>query len=334
MSNRLGSLMAGQLVVALFFSCAWAQEVFRNPAMEANDDSQRAYIRGRQLAERGRFDEAAVELENAAKLKGGKCPECFQMLGQVDLQSGKYREAATAYRHAIDLKPANEAELHNALGVVLFLQHDKALYEPAAAEFRTSISMSQGRLVKAYYNLGHALLKAGQTDEALRVFKDFLDKDPNASEATEVRALIVDPKKAGEPFAPVFTVKTTDGKSLSLEKLKGKVVLLDFWASWCGPCRDDMPEVRKIWKRYGGDRFLIIGVNLDSNERDFRSYAEEEMITWPQYFEGRGWNNTIARLYGVNAIPHSVLIDQDGIIIHRGLRGGRLSNAIGELLKR
>jgi tetratricopeptide (TPR) repeat protein len=330
----VGRLAVIFLLSGFLFSITEARQVFRNPAMEPNDEAQKAYIRGRELAERGRFEEAAAEFQNAAKLRGGNCVECFQMLAQVELQSGKYREAAAAYRQAIELKPSNEAELHNALGVAFFLQKDKEGYESAVTEFRQAIDMSKGRVVKAYYTLGHALIKAGRPGEAKEAFRQYLEREPNASEAAEVRALIADPGKAGEPFAPVFSVKTTNGDEVSLEKLKGKVVLLDFWASWCKPCRADMPEIRKIWKKYGGDQFVIIGINLDRNRRDFDQYVKEEAVVWPQYFDGHIWDNKISLLYHVNAIPHSVLIDREGVIREIGLRGGRLSNAIGELLKK
>jgi len=128
-------------------------------------------------------------------------------------------------------------------------------------------------------------------------------------------------------------VTSSAGEELSLEKLKGKVVLLDFWASWCGPCRAEMPQVKRIWKKYSGDQFVIIGINLDKTRQAFEAYLKEEEITWPQYFEGGGWNN-VTRLYNVQGIPHTVLIDQEGIIRAVGLRGGGLANKIEELLKK
>ncbi|HXF41780.1 MAG TPA: TlpA disulfide reductase family protein, partial [Blastocatellia bacterium] len=121
---------------------------------------------------------------------------------------------------------------------------------------------------------------------------------------------------------------------LVLEKHRGKIVLLDFWATWCIPCRADIPEVRKIWKQYGGDQFLIIGISLDSNRALFDGYVKEEQLTWPQYYDGLGWGNALARLYGVYAIPHTLLIDQDGVIQATGLRGEDLSAKVDELLKK
>ncbi len=252
------------------------------------------------------------------------------MIGQVYLQGQQFKDAAAAFRQAIELKPANEAEMYNALGVALYLENDKKVLEEAAAAFNRAIELSNGKIVKAYYNLGYTLIKAGKEEEGKAALKKFLELEPAANEATAARAVIANPKLAGARFAPGFMVKSSEGKELSLEKLKGRIVLLDFWASWCGPCRAEMPEVKKIWKKYGGDNFIIIGVNLDRTVDAFENYVKEEGLTWPQVFDA---NSALARQYNVYGIPHTVLIDQDGIIRAVGLRAGNLSNKVGELLK-
>lgn len=309
---------------------AQAQDVFRNPAMEENDEFQQTFNKARMAMRQGDFDEAINQFKNAAKMKDGKCAECFQMIGQVYLQGQQFKDAAAAFRQAIELKPANEAEMYNALGVALYLENDKKVLEEAAAAFNRAIELSNGKIVKAYYNLGYTLIKAGKEEEGKAALKKFLELEPAANEATAARAVIANPKLAGARFAPGFTVKSSEGKELSLEKLKGRIVLLDFWASWCGPCRAEMPEVKKIWKKYGGDNFIIIGVNLDRTVDAFENYVKEEGLTWPQVFDA---NSALARQYNVYGIPHTVLIDQDGIIRAVGLRAGNLSNKVGELLK-
>ncbi|HKP85804.1 MAG TPA: TlpA disulfide reductase family protein, partial [Blastocatellia bacterium] len=182
--------------------------------------------------------------------------------------------------------------------------------------------------------LGYTLIKAGKTEEGVAALKSYLEADPDANDAAQVRAIIANPKMTGERFALPFKVTSTEGTELSLDKFKGKVVLLDFWASWCGPCREDTPEVRRIWKKYSGDQFVILGISLDMNRNAFESYIRQEEMTWPQYYDGRGWDNQVSRLYNVHGIPHTILIDQEGVVRAVGLRGGNLSNKIGELLKK
>jgi thiol-disulfide isomerase/thioredoxin len=188
-------------------------------------------------------------------------------------------------------------------------------------------------VAKAHYNLGYALIKAGREEEGVAALSRYLEVNPSANDASAVRAVMANPKLAKEKFAVGFKVTSHTGDELSLEKLKGKVVLLDFWAVWCGPCRRDMPEVKKIWKKYNGDSFILIGINLDKSEQVFEDYIKQEEIAWPQYFDGLGWDNKVSRLYNVHAIPHTVLIDHEGIIRAVGLRGGALSNKIGDMLK-
>jgi len=320
------------LVFALQFPIAVSAQEPKSSSADNRDGFQQALDNGNQLLRQGRIDDALNEFRRAAKLKDDKCAECFQRIGQIYLQLQRLKESAAALRQAAELKPPNEAEMYNILGVVLYLQNEKQAFEDAVIALQKSIELSKGKVVKAYYNLGFALIKSGKEQEGVAVLKQFLERDSGATEASQARAVIANVNMVDAKVAPTFVVKSHTGEDLALEKFKGKVVLLDFWASWCVPCRVDMPEVRKIWKQYGGDRFAIIGINLDSNRALFEAYMKEEGITWVQYYDGLGWGNKISRLYGVYAIPHTVLIDQDGVIKAIGLRGDGLAARIGELM--
>jgi tetratricopeptide (TPR) repeat protein len=310
---------------------ASAQETFRNPAMEPQDEFQQSFNRARMLARQGQAAEAIKEFENAARLHNNQCAECFYFIGQIYFQMREFKDAAASYRQAIELKPANLAEMYNALGVALYRQDNKKSLQEAATAFNKSIELSGGKVVKAYYSLGHALLKLGKDEEGKAALKAFLEADPNSANAAEVRALLANPKLINEVFAPVFKVASTTGEELSLESMRGKIVLLDFWATWCGPCRVEMPEAKRIWAKYGGNQFVIIGVSVDRNLRSLEAYVKQEGITWPQYLDESG---RVSALYNVMGIPQTILIDQDGIIRAVGLRGGALSNKVGELVKK
>lgn len=137
--------------------------------------------------------------------------------------------------------------------------------------------------------------------------------------------------KIGMP-AIDFDARTYAGKDLSLSKLRGSVVLLDFWASWCAPCRAEMPNVKKIYDEFHEKGFEIVGVSLDQTEAKFKSYVDEQELPWPMIFDGNGWKAEIGRQYAVSAIPATYLIDRKGVIRYKSLRGDELREAVSTLL--
>lgn len=137
--------------------------------------------------------------------------------------------------------------------------------------------------------------------------------------------------KIGLP-ALTFSAKTYDGKPISLGDYKGKVVLLDFWASWCNPCRAEMPNVKKVYEEYHDKGFEIIGISLDDKEANFNKYLDSEQMPWPQIFDGKGWRSEIGQLYAVTAIPATYILDRDGVIRYKNARGKELGKAVKELI--
>jgi peroxiredoxin len=133
---------------------------------------------------------------------------------------------------------------------------------------------------------------------------------------------------------PDFEEKDLDGKALSIANYKGKVVLIDFWAVWCGPCVAELPNVLKAYEAYHGKGFEIIGISLDRDEKKLKDFLEEKKMTWPQYFDGKGWENKLAAKYGVKSIPATYLLDGEGKIIDKNLRGKALEEAVAKALEK
>jgi len=129
--------------------------------------------------------------------------------------------------------------------------------------------------------------------------------------------------------APAFTLADKDGNEVSLESFQGKYVFLDFWASWCSPCRQESPNMVKAYKQYGGDNFEIVGVSLDKTAEPWLKAVEEDNMTWTLLHDPQG---DVANTYGVQSIPFTLLLDKEGVIIGKNLRGEQLKSKLEELL--
>jgi peroxiredoxin len=134
--------------------------------------------------------------------------------------------------------------------------------------------------------------------------------------------------------APEISLPGTDGTLFHLSDMKGKVVLVDFWASWCVPCRRNNPRLVKLYKKYKTAGFEIIGVSIDSRETDWKEAIQHDKLEWIQVNDNIGWESPTALQYGVNAIPASYLIDKDGIVQQIDQRGWALEVEIKTLLKK
>lgn len=139
---------------------------------------------------------------------------------------------------------------------------------------------------------------------------------------------------SGKKSAPEIDLESPEGKKIKLSSLRGKVVLIDFWASWCGPCRKENPNVVKLYNKYKNKGFTIYSVSLDTDVSSWTHAIEQDGLIWPSHVSDLlGWKTDLVKLYKFQGIPHTVLVGKDGNIIADGLRGQALENKLAEILR-
>jgi len=136
----------------------------------------------------------------------------------------------------------------------------------------------------------------------------------------------------GQTFTDI-ALPDTSGEIQKLSDLKGKLILVDFWASWCGPCRRENPNVVALYNEYKDKNFEIFGVSFDESKEKWEKAIADDNLTWYHVSDLKGWNSTAGKLYGVRAIPHTVLISEEGEIIAKNLRGEELRQKVEELIQ-
>jgi thiol-disulfide isomerase/thioredoxin len=183
-------------------------------------------------------------------------------------------------------------------------------------------------LVSFYVSLKKA---SGVTDE-VAVLQAFA-ASPNPAARNYVAARLRFFELSKKPLEMAFTA--IDGREVDLAKLRGKVVLIDFWATWCGPCIEEVPNVKAVFAKYHDQGFEVVSISLDS-EKDRQKFIDlvaKESVSWPQYFDGKGWKNRYAVEYTITGIPAMFLIDQTGLLVTTNARGPKLESEVKRLLK-
>ena len=180
-----------------------------------------------------------------------------------------------------------------------------------------------------------ALARQAQTQDQLRAQQEAILAAQRQATAVPAPGNPGDPsakfvnESAGKPLSLKFTA--ADGSTVDLAQMRGKVVLIDFWATWCGPCMREVPNVVAAYQKYHDKGFEIIGISLDQNKGTMLRTTAQKGMTWPQYFDGKGWNNAISSGFHVKSIPTMWLVNKNGVLAIPNARAD-LEGQIAKLL--
>ena len=322
------------LVLPLLALPLYAQEALQGPASEK---AQKSYKEGQDQLRHGQTLFALDSFKKADKQDGGHCQTCQQQIVRLGMQTGDWkaaeRAAADLIAEATDKR--EQAIAHYNFGMVLmnegFARRKDELFSRAHDEMTQALAV-YSMFPSAYFQDGKALARMKQDDAAKVQFAKFVAMAKN-DDVNRVRAqrFIGDPELARARMAPAFEVTTLDGQHVSLDGLQGKVVLLDFWATWCGPCRAALPHMRDLAKKFQGQPFVILSVSLDNDDEAWKAFVSKNEMTWLQYRDG-GFKGPVASLFGVEAIPNTFTIDTDGVLQDEHIGDASLEGKIKKLI--
>jgi Peroxiredoxin len=187
-------------------------------------------------------------------------------------------------------------------------------------------------LGKYSFTVSSAMFEPEQQKEILALADDEFKAGKNIQRVVK-RLENLENVAVGKQFVD-FSMKDTEGNEVSLSDYagKGNYVLIDFWAAWCGPCRQEMPNVVAAYDKYKSKGFEVVGVSLDQEYDRWTQGIKDLNMTWPQMSDLQYWESPVVDLYAINGIPHTVLLDKDGTIIEKNLRGESLNEKLAELL--
>jgi thiol-disulfide isomerase/thioredoxin len=298
---------------------AAAPEAVAKPSGTTDPKAIKTYASALDWEKHRDYNEALDSFIKANKQDGGHCIDCLHRAYNLSIKLDAYKNTVEIAREMVPLAQTDtgKGEMHFRLAMALqtegIREKNDKLFQESSDEFKTALELDP-KLSRARFHWGVTLAHLNQDDAAHAQFAAFLDQDtknPTLHERAERFLDRIDLARA--TMAPPFMATTLDGQHISMDSLAGKVVLIDFWATWCGPCREALPSIQRIARKFDGQPLVVLSISLDSDEDKWKSFVQKNQMTWLQVRDG-GFNGAVSKRFGVTAIPATFSIDADGVL--------------------
>jgi peroxiredoxin len=299
-------------------------------------------LEGRGQYDAGKYKDAVRTFKEADKLTNGSCAECRLWLAKALDKVGAYKDGLKNLDsvQGMTTNPAILVGAYNERGLALvaLAEGDPKRLEPAAEAFRKALDLSEGKVNAIRFSLGVTLLQMSRDAEGVALLKEYLAKGPGAADAEVARKLVANPLRARKKIVD-FELTTLTGEHLTAEGLRGKVLFLDFWGTWCPPCVASVSSLRSLSQQLKDEPFELISISTDTDERALREFIAKKQMDWPQVWDQ---GQAFTRQCGIHSFPTYVLVSSEGEILHVGSGWGtgterdinsRVRAALGDLQK-
>ena len=307
--------MRAYLLVFAFLCSAWPMPAQNSPSDDP--DFQRQIHTGREALGSGRYAEALNTFKELNKRQNDSCAPCYINMALAYLRMGKFEDAMKSCDRAVSVAGNEQlkAAAHSMKGTVLLslAQPNIKNLKDAEAEYRAATELDKTEPI-FHLNLATALLRESNDSAAKAELSQCLSLHPTESVAEKANQLIANPALGRANLAPDFRLTTLQGRDISLKDLHGDVVVLDFWATWCPPCRDSVSELKELTRKYANAKIVVISISGDEDEKAWRDFVTKKKMDWPQYRDSKG---ALMQAFAVRAFPTYLVIDGDGVIKER-----------------
>lgn len=335
-AHRSRGICAALLVCALWFLAP-----HRAAAAQQNDPVTRALADGDVYESKRNYQLALDSYRKADKLSHHSSSQALFKIALIEKKAGMLSDAANDARKAIACAQGDKtAEVKARLLRATLLTEmagkptDNKLKD-AEAELRGAIAL-EPNLPVAHLNLAMVLFKQERDAEGIAEMKALLaipSTDPEM--AAEANRIVANPIRARAPFAPDFAFHSHDNQDISNASLRGKVALIDFWGTWCPPCRESVPILKDLQKKYNGKLFQLVSISSDDDEDVWKTFIAAQRMDWAEYLDSSG---VLQNAFKIDSFPTYIVVDKDGVIRFRqaglsSMTEGELEKAIGKALK-